>query len=132
MKKIASAKKSLAYTDSNNKLDSKNDNQEKVDNNNDNGDESDDEERKNLEKRESLDDFQELNYTSKDEDEDDNINTKLSITDSVKDSEILDDKDEIIMISTYIPFNPIRNKDGTFDFILTNEAIYHTLYRVIE
>ena len=132
MKKIASAKKSLAYTDSNNKLDSKNDNQEKVDNNNDNGDESDDEERKNLEKRESLDDFQELNYTSKDEDEDDNINTKLSITDSVKDSEISDDKDEIIMISTYIPFNPIRNKDGTFDFILTNEAIYHTLYRVIE
>ena len=132
MKKIASAKKSLAYTDSNNKLDSKNDNQEKVDDNNDNGDESDDEEIKNLEKRESLDDFQELNYTSKDEDEDDNINTKLSITDSVKDSEISDDKDEIIMISTYIPFNPIRNEDGTFDFILTNEAIYHTLYRVIE
>jgi trehalose 6-phosphate synthase/phosphatase len=132
MKKIASAKKSLAYSDSNNKLDSKNDNQEKVDDNKDNGDESDDEERKNLEKRESLDDFQELNYTSKDEDEDDNINTKLSITDSVKDSEISDDKDEIIMISTYIPFNPIRNKDGTFDFILTNEAIYHTLYRVIE
>ena len=47
----------------------------------------------------------------------------------MKDSEISDDKDEIIMISTYIPFNPIRNKDGTFDFILTNEAIYHTLYR---
>ena len=132
MKKIASAKKSLAYTNSNNKLDFKNDNQENVDDNNNNNDESDDEEIKNLEKKESLDDFQELNYTSKDEDEGDNINTKLSITDSVKVSEISDDKDEIIMISTYIPFNPVRNKDGTFDFILTNEAIYHTLYRVIE
>ena len=36
------------------------------------------------------------------------------------------------MCSMYIPFNPVRDKDGSFTFVLTNEAIYHTLYRVIE
>ena len=131
MKKIASAKKPLFNTNTNNILDNKNDNQEKDDDNNDEV-MNDDEEIKNLEKEESFDELKELNYTSPVEDEDDTINTKLSITETVKPIEISDDQDEIIMISTYIPFNPVRNKDGSFDFILTNEAIYHTLYRVIE
>ena len=36
------------------------------------------------------------------------------------------------MCSTYVPFNPKREKDGSIDFVLTNESIYHTLYRVIK
>ena len=44
----------------------------------------------------------------------------------------MSDDDEIIMCSTYIPFNPVIEKDGSINFVLTNEAIYHTLYRVIE
>ena len=81
---------------------------------------------------ESIDEFQELNYDSSANDEDVYLNTKMPTTEIIKNIDILDDKDEIIMVSTYIPFNPVRNKDGTFDFILTNEAIYHTLYRIIE
>ena len=46
--------------------------------------------------------------------------------------EKLDDEDDIIMCSTYVPFNPVREKNGTINFVLTNESIYHTLYRVIE
>ena len=81
---------------------------------------------------ESIDEFQELNYDSSANDEDAYLNTKMTTTELIKNIDILDDKDEIIMVSTNIPFNPVRNKDGTFDFILTNEAIYHTLYRIIE
>ena len=46
--------------------------------------------------------------------------------------EELKEDDDIIMCSTYVPFNPVREKDGTINFVLTNESIYHTLYRVIE
>jgi trehalose 6-phosphate synthase/phosphatase len=42
------------------------------------------------------------------------------------------DNDDIIMCSTYVPFNPVREKDGSINFVLTNESIYHTLYRVIQ
>ena len=80
---------------------------------------------------ESIDYFEELDYNSFEDDEDDI--TKLSSSKEIgtKNVEISDD-DEIIMCSTYIPFNPVREKDGSFNFVLTNEAIYHTLYRVIE
>ena len=46
--------------------------------------------------------------------------------------EDFNDKDDIIMCSTYVPFNPVREKDGSINFVLTNESIYHTLYRVIQ
>ena len=46
--------------------------------------------------------------------------------------EDLNSDDDIIMCSTYVPFNPKREKDGSIDFVLTNESIYHTLYRVIK
>ena len=80
---------------------------------------------------ESTDDFMDLNYDSYDEDEDD-FNSKMTSTRN--EIKILDisDNDDIIMCSTYVPFNPVREKDGSFKFVLTNEAIYHTIYRVIE
>ena len=40
--------------------------------------------------------------------------------------EKLNKNDDIIMCSTYVPFNPKREKDGSINFI------YHTLYRVIK
>ena len=46
--------------------------------------------------------------------------------------EELNKDDDIIMCSTYVPFNPVREKDGKINFVLTNESIYHTLYRVIQ
>ena len=46
--------------------------------------------------------------------------------------EEFNDNDDIIMCSTYVPFNPVREKDGSINFVLTNESIYHTLYRVIQ
>ena len=46
--------------------------------------------------------------------------------------EELNKDDDIIMCSTYVPFNPVRGKDGKINFVLTNESIYHTLYRVIQ
>jgi len=78
----------------------------------------------------SMEKYQELNYDSFSEKEDEIKNTKM-ISEPLN-AEILDDKDDIIMVSTYVPFNPVREKDGSIKFILTNEAIYHTLYRVIE
>ena len=73
----------------------------------------------------SMEKYQELNYDSFSEKEDEIKNTKM-ISEPLN-VEILDDKDDIIMVSTYVPFNPVREKDGSIKFILTNEAIYHTL-----
>ena len=81
---------------------------------------------------ESIDEFQELDYDSFIEEEDDYLNTRISSTSDLMKNIEIDDNDEIIMVSTYIPFNPVREKDGSFNYILTNEAIYHTLYRIIE
>ena len=78
----------------------------------------------------SIEKYQELNYDSFSDKEEDIKNTKM-ISEPLN-VEILDDKDDIIMVSTYVPFNPVREKDGSIKFILTNEAIYHTLYRIIE
>ena len=78
----------------------------------------------------SMEKYQGLNYDSFSEKEDEIKNTKM-IPEPLN-VEILDDKDDIIIVSTYVPFNPVREKDGSIKFILTNEAIYHTLYRVIE
>ena len=78
----------------------------------------------------SIEKYQELNYDSFSDNEEDIKNTKM-ISEPLN-VEILDDKDDIIMVSTYVPFNPTREKDGSIKFILTNEAIYHTLYRIIE
>ena len=73
------------------------------------------------------DGFKNLEYNSFDSKKE----TLFDIFDKKK-IENLDDKDDIIMCSTYVPFNPVRGKDGSISFVLTNESIYHTLYRVIE
>jgi trehalose 6-phosphate synthase/phosphatase len=102
---------------------------------NENEEEEEENEKKDIEKEdmheESYDEYKELDYDSVFNDEDDLKNTVSSSNDKNKIVEISDD-DEIIMCSTYIPFNPVREKDGSINFVLTNEAIYHTLYRVIE
>ena len=104
-------------------------------NSNDNENEEEENEKKDIDKEdkfeESYDEYEELDYVSVFDDEDDLKNTMSSSNDKNKIVEISDD-DEIIMCSTYIPFNPVREKDGSINFVLTNEAIYHTLYRVIE
>mgnify|MGYP002523980701 CR=1 FL=1 len=86
--------------------------------------------KENAEFEESTDDYEDLDYDSFFEDEDANVNSRMSS--NIRNDVEINDEDEIIMVSTYIPFNPVREKDGNFKFILTNEAIYHTLYRVIE
>ena len=43
---------------------------------------------------------------------------------SIPKLEELNNDDDIIMCSTYIPFNPVREKDGKINFVLTNESIY--------
>ena len=101
----------------------------------DNENEEESEEKKDIEKEdlheESTDDLMDLDYNSYDEEEDD-INSKISSTTNEFKIQEISDNDDIIMCSTYIPFNPLREKDGSFKFVLTNEAIYHTIYRVIE
>ena len=79
---------------------------------------------------ESIDYLEELDYDSFEEDEEEL--TKMSSTKEIGKIVEISDDDEIIMCSTYIPFNPVREKDGSFNFVLTNEAMYHTIYRVIE
>ena len=86
--------------------------------------------KENIEFEESTDEYEDLDYDSFFEDEDANVNSRMSS--NIRNDVEINDEDEIIMVSTYIPFNPVREKDGNFNFILTNEAIYHTLYRVIE
>ena len=78
---------------------------------------------------ESTDEFQELNYDSFSDNEKNNDNNE-----SIKNKNIVEisDEDDIIIVSTFLPFNPIREKDGSLNLVLTNEPIYHTLYRVIE
>ena len=73
------------------------------------------------------DEFNDLNYESAGETED-NFQKKKN-GQNVLD---LSDKDEIIMCSFYLPFNAIKNKDNTFTLELSNDPLYHTLYRLIE
>ena len=82
-------------------------------------------------KEELIDKLEDLDYDSflTEDDANDLRNTNERKTSKIVE---LSDEDNIIMISTYIPFNPFREKDGSFNFVLTNEAIYHTLYRLIE
>lgn len=42
----------------------------------------------------------------------------------------ISDEDEILMCSFYLPINIEKNEKGNFNFIPTNDALYHTLYRI--
>ena len=92
---------------------------------------NDDEENEEKKNEKSIDNYKKLNYDSFESDEDELKNSRISKSDAYKIVDICD-SDDIIMCSMYIPFNPVRDKDGSFKFVLTNEAIYHTLYRVIQ
>ena len=82
--------------------------------------------------KESKDEFKELNYESEKENE--TKNKKIEIKENIKNIKNIEisDEDEIIIVSTFIPLNPVREKDGSLNLVLTNEPIYHTIYRVIE
>ena len=80
----------------------------------------------NLDKNE----FQDLNYDSA-EDEKNEI--------SKKNNEVLPEKlvgisedDEILMCSFYLPLNIEKDEKENFIFIPTNDALYHTLYKVVK
>lgn len=75
-------------------------------------------------------DLQELNYDSASEDKKEA--SKKSIENlSLKKVDISDD-DEILMCSFYLPLNIEKDENGKFNFIPTNDALYHTLYRIIK
>lgn len=75
-------------------------------------------------------DLQELNYDSASEDKKEA--SKKSIEGlSLKKVDISDD-DEILMCSFYLPLNFEKDENGKFYFIPTNDALYHTLYRITE
>lgn len=75
-------------------------------------------------------DLQELNYDSASEDKKEA--SKKSIENlSLKKVDISDD-DEILMCSFYLPLNIEKDENGKFNFISTNDALYHTLYRIIK
>ena len=67
-----------------------------------------------------------LNYESSNEDDETNQRRQNSI--KVMD---IKDNDEIIMCSFYLPFNPVKGENGEYNLELTNEPLYHTLYRII-
>ena len=101
-------------------------------NKNDEEEQSDDDGKKEEESQDDIegskeDEFKSLEYNSYDGRED-----PFQDLFEEKKIENLNDDDEIIMCSTYVPFNPKREKDGSISFVLTNESIYHTIYRVIE
>ena len=122
IKKLESKKKNNKISDFNENED---ENEEEIDLNS-----KKKEEEKDIDLDDSIEKYQELNYDSFSDKEEDIKNTKM-ISEPLN-VEILDDKDDIIMVSTYVPFNPVREKDDSIKLILTNEAIYHTLYRIIE
>ena len=71
--------------------------------------------------------FNDLNYESHDEAEEPLQNKK-----SDEFGNDLNDKDAILMCSFYLPFNVVREKDNSLSLELTNDPLYHTLFRLIE
>ena len=65
-----------------------------------------------------------------DSDEKEEINKEPKSKEPQKYIDINED-DDIIMCSFYLPFEPIKEKD-TFSLKLTNSPLYHILYKVIE
>ncbi len=70
--------------------------------------------------------YNDLNYESNDEAEETFTNKK---TENVIE---VNDKDTIIMCSFYLPFNVVREKDNSLSLELSNDPLYHTLFRLIE
>ena len=82
----------------------------------------------NNEEFDKIDDkFLDLNYESSNENEE----TFQKRQNSIKLLDI-NDNDEIIICSFYLPFNAVKNDKNEYDLELTNEPLYHTLYRLIK
>ena len=73
-------------------------------------------------------DLQDLDYFSASEEkkESSKKNSDGSLTKIIDISE----EDEILMCSFYLPLNIEKNEEGNFNFIPTNDALYHTLYKI--
>lgn len=78
------------------------------------------------EKKSFGDEFRNLDYES-DKEENDNINNKQQ-TQTIVD---INDDDDIIMVSFLLPVNVKKKEDGEWDFVITNDPLYHTIYRLI-
>ena len=88
-------------------------------------------EKKNLIKEhdsEKDDDLEDLNYDSFSEEKKES-NNKNNEASTAKILDISDD-DEILMCSFYLPLNIEKDEKGNYNFVPTNDALYHTLYRI--
>ena len=87
-------------------------------------------EKKNIFSSFENDDLNELNYES---DYDEKIEAK-KIIEELPNEIVTDinDNDDILMFSFYLPVNIEKNDEGEINFVSTNEALYHTLYRIIK
>ena len=74
------------------------------------------------------DEYQDLNYDSTVEEKKES-SKKSNEGLSFKKVDITDE-DEILMCSFYLPLNIEKNENGNFNLIPTNDALYHTLYRI--
>ena len=72
--------------------------------------------------------FNNLNYESSEDEEE--IHRKNTIKSS-KTIEI-NDSDDIIILSFYVPFNPVKKNDGSYYLRLSSDPFYHTLFRLVE
>ena len=74
------------------------------------------------------DDLQELNYDSTNEEKKE---SSKKINEGLSSKKVdISDEDEILMCSFYLPLNIEKNENGNFNFIPTNDPLYHTLYRI--
>ena len=73
-------------------------------------------------------DLQDLNYDSDTEEKKES--SKKSIEGFSPKKVGISDDDDILMCSFYLPLNIEKNENGTFNFIPTNDPLYHTLYRI--
>ena len=73
-------------------------------------------------------DLQDLNYDSFSEEKKEISNKNNEVT-QAKNVGISDD-DEILMCSFYLPLNIEKDENGNFNFVTTNDPLYHTLYRI--
>ena len=69
--------------------------------------------------------YNNLNYESDEEEE--NIQKKNPIQKSID----INDSDDIIICSFYVPFNPVKKNDGSYYLRLTSDPLYHTLFRLV-
>ena len=76
---------------------------------------------------EKMNDFVDLNYESNDENEENNMNKNKPTQERID----INDSDEIIICSFYVPYNPVKNKDGNYELKRTNDPLNHNLSKIV-